>query len=1053
MFKKFLKKRVIPIAIVALLLAVGVSLFFSVSNSYKKKSIVSTYKMKEENKTTTFKSDGEQCLNRFRLMGFSVDTVENSSNNSKIKFKISSKSTASEYKQLLDESGYSKSVSYQYRVQEYKTVKGEKKWVTIEEPKGTKLEGTITISNKKYTSTVESPSDAVLPIKNRKYRVIISNTKWIRDKECTKGDHDKNSSPDDGYCTCDPGNVKLIYEFTYSSISGDAEFQLTQTDYTIEGIDDDKPETGVPAGQGPDQNVNNYNVSDNCKLPNNTQANKYLLPDTNVYVGEKKNSRTFRQYLAAFDAQSDKSDKTIEVEGNEVKGASISLTCDYKLDINDIKDVASNDVVAYNSKGLKYYKYDASNTKYYKASKTQKIKVKDYVWHTTYGKTTDNKNNYCTRKCTEVVKVEYGAPVYVEAGMCFQYRMKISSIVQCEYDTTHLKPPSKKYKICQPTAYCKHGSSTSSGSGGNTQAGPNEDYEACINQCDGGKYTQECSNACYNIVYGNQKYNDLVLSYDTKPTRTSTSAQGFTTYFRYNGSFHFDHSGGDVSCGSTIGQSGNNPRATGFSMKGYRIKCLSGIGTYRMLQGIPYAINSDGSLCSDPCGWIGGPGCGGSAHDWYFEGDTYHGKYGEHVFKKDYADNHKLYEDALNECKAKATCVKSTTTYTIKVRYVDATDKELKISEASYPFSSATKETKSPGTNCSSHKMTGGSPLISFGGCYVNNDADRWYQGEITFPGVYLDYKHNTFVIGKKKNDSDILMPGRMCINNVQGNTNAVWAKKFDEAIGKLNDNSSYTISNLDNYWKNSFSETKYGKDGVEGYNIKGIITDFGYFKWDFNISCFYALYVPCKDDKITCSKDCGEPSESSACYTADQAKGQPECKQATCNTRDDYNVRSYNASDPLVMTESRENDEVQYKEDVLTGYNWTSAATLTEMKNGYNNNPEYLVDNIIKYQNNVFDNNSNKPNYVVFLDIKTIKNIKKYNGKSGYYTFNDENPLNANRVNEEAGVKFYYSSEFLHNKSIFVSKFNQIPGISSDIYKCNYFVNGSCKYLVGGGE
>ena len=57
-------------------------------------------------------------------------------------------------------------------------------------------------------------------------------------------------------------------------------------------------------------------------------------------------------------------------------------------------------------------------------------------------------------------------------------------------------------------------------------------------------------------------------------------------------------------------------------------------------------------------------------------------------------------------------------------------------------------------------------------------------------------------------------------------------------------------------------------------------------------------------------------------------------------------------------------------------------------------------------------------------MDIKTIKNIKKYNGKSGYYTFNDENPLNANRVNEEAGVKFYYSSEFLHNKSI-------VPAIS----------------------
>ena len=1045
MFKNFLKKKVIPIAIVALILAVGISLFFNISNAYKKKSIISTYQAKEE-KTTTFSSDGKGCLNRFRLMGFSVTQEEDENNNAKFKFKISSKATASEYKQLLDESGYSKSVSYKYDIQELKTIKGKSQWVTVEVKKE-KLQGTITISNKKYTSIVESPS---LSIKNKTYRVVISNTKWIRDKECSKETYKDNSSPDEGYCTCDAGNVDLKYKFTYEPISGDSAYQLTKTEFSIPGIDDDDSATGVPAGQGPDQHVNNYDVSDNCKLPNNTQANKYLLPDTNVYVGEKNNSYTFRQYLAAFDAQSDKSGKTKTVEGDEVKGASISLVCNYKLDINAIKTVANNDIFAYNSKGLKYYKYDASNTKYYKASKTQKIRVKDYVWHTTAGKTTDNKNNYCTRKCTEVVKVEYGAPVYVEAGMCFQYRMKISSIVQCEYDTTHLKKPSRKYKICQPTAYCKHGNSTSSGKGGNTQAGPNEDYEECINQCDGGKYTQECSNACYNIVYGNQEYNDLAFSYDTKLNRTNTSAQGYTTYFEYHGGFHFDHNGGLVAAGTRIGYSQST--ATGYSMKGYKIKKLSGDGYYKMIQGIPYAHHSDGSLCSDPCGWIGGPGCGGSPEDWYFEGDTWNGKYGEKVFKKDYEDNLEYYKKALDECKAKATCVKSTATYTIKARYVDASSSELKISEVSYPFSSV-KETKSnPASNCSTHKMTDGSPLISFGGCYVNNNADRWYQGEITFPGVYTDYKHNTFVIGKKTEDTQQIMPGRMCIYNVQGNTNAVWAKKFDEAIGKLNDNSSYTISNLDNYWKNSFSGTKYGEDGVEGYNIKGLIKDFGYFKWDFNISCFYALYVPCKDDKITCSKDCGKDSESSACYTADQAKGKPECKQATCNTRDDYNVRSYNASDPLVMTENRENDDVQYKEDVLTGYNWTSAATLNNMKNGYNNNPEYLVDNIIKYQNNIFDNSTNKPNYVVFLDVKTIKNIKKYNGNSGYYTFNDKNASNPNRVNE-AGVKFYYSSEFLHDKSIFVSDFNQIPGISSDIYKCNYFVNGSCKYLVGGGE
>ena len=34
------------------------------------------------------------------------------------------------------------------------------------------------------------------------------------------------------------------------------------------------------------------------------------------------------------------------------------------------------------------------------------------------------------------------------------------------------------------------------------QGGPNEDFEACINECDGGKYTPKCSNTCYEKIYG-----------------------------------------------------------------------------------------------------------------------------------------------------------------------------------------------------------------------------------------------------------------------------------------------------------------------------------------------------------------------------------------------------------------------------------------------------------------------------------------------------------------------------------------------------------------------
>ena len=30
------------------------------------------------------------------------------------------------------------------------------------------------------------------------------------------------------------------------------------------------------------------------------------------------------------------------------------------------------------------------------------------------------------------------------------------------------------------------------------QAGPTEEFESCVEKCDGGKYTSECNNKCYS---------------------------------------------------------------------------------------------------------------------------------------------------------------------------------------------------------------------------------------------------------------------------------------------------------------------------------------------------------------------------------------------------------------------------------------------------------------------------------------------------------------------------------------------------------------------------
>ena len=51
-------------------------------------------------------------------------------------------------------------------------------------------------------------------------------------------------------------------------------------------------------------------------------------------------------------------------------------------------------------------------------------------------------------------------------------------------------------EVCTPTPICNEVS------GFENQGGPTEEYDACIQSCDGGKYSQACSNKCYNEVYG-----------------------------------------------------------------------------------------------------------------------------------------------------------------------------------------------------------------------------------------------------------------------------------------------------------------------------------------------------------------------------------------------------------------------------------------------------------------------------------------------------------------------------------------------------------------------
>ena len=112
----------------------------------------------------------------------------------------------------------------------------------------------------------------------------------------------------------------------------------------------------------------------------------------------------------------------------------------------------------------------------------------------------------CSVQCGEQVEVSYGPPITAKAGICFEYIITVKSKIQCESKIKEENAPvppavtTQNFKTCRVSAQCNN-------SGGflKTQAGPNEEFDKCIQEKFNGKYTQKAINYCYKKVYKKSK--------------------------------------------------------------------------------------------------------------------------------------------------------------------------------------------------------------------------------------------------------------------------------------------------------------------------------------------------------------------------------------------------------------------------------------------------------------------------------------------------------------------------------------------------------------------
>lgn len=317
--------------------------------------------------------------------------------------------------------------------------------------------------------------------------------------------------------------LKLNKKTTYNNITyNPGYFYFTDSGkVAITNVGSDKPDAtrknGIGSGTayfrmfklgGTDDSILqglNY-TKEPCKL---MREGRYQKKASNMDVGTVQNGESsdkfyiskMKQYFPYCWPESDSS--PIEFSGKTINSARKNFIEYYNL-VQSIK-FSSN-------KELNEYKKLLNDLQGSTDWQQKKVKGKDGNWSTDAGSLkcdtslTDSntnkywaektvlKNQYCTVKCTERFTTTYTPPVATKAGLCFTYQVTVKSKVTCVTEKTGdiPWPTADKVRYCKMKAVCDDNTD---------QAGPSDEFDSCINECDGGKYSQSCINKCYNKVY------------------------------------------------------------------------------------------------------------------------------------------------------------------------------------------------------------------------------------------------------------------------------------------------------------------------------------------------------------------------------------------------------------------------------------------------------------------------------------------------------------------------------------------------------------------------
>lgn len=665
----------------------------------------------------------------------------------------------------------------------------------------------------------------------------------------------------------------------------------------------------------------------------------------------------------------------------------------------------------------------------------------------------------CKIKCEEGVKVEYGPPIASKAGLCFEYKVKVTSRVRCA-TISKPNPPKTKFNVCTPSALCvsKNGMTWK-------QGGPNEDFEKCINKCDGGKYTESCSNKCYKKVYGSS------TTIKTSDSKSNASLTGNYTTSKLSNKSPYD----DLKCpekeneryggcykrsvNGTISwrNPGYNTLARFYQLSNSWICNRTFTSDHLIIDpgecyGINYQVDDigiprhhfrNGYVCSDACYWL----VNQCATPYYLN-------YG--VAEQDYAYNVKEYDRLKSQCEAATKCTTSSATFTIQVKYNKSNSKsgEASTTDVKFPYDSSkgNKDTvgscqdagntnkcdnsnsfvSNPGkvnfnlkNGC--HVTDNGSSLLGYAGCYSSNPCQEndYYMTEWTIPGTWMGNKNGLSISysSKKPGVGWRYQKNKFCTPFDSGNVNEEWWKIYYANIlhneKEYNDNLCDTNIKYDDELKKDATAIT---NSVKDWNIIAETSKFGYFNWNIQIQCFYAQF---KDD--TCGK-----SSNARVRTVDLNNLFPGSSEDTTK----------GSSSSATTKESGTTRNI--------GFNWTSKANIKNTlsdgtKEQFTSNPEEYLNYVQGKGYSIY--NDENLDYQFTITPSELRKIKKTLSTSA----NNYTKFDGTTKKGSGGVS-RYTSNLIHGSSDqSLIKEKVVP---SD-YDCNNMINHSkgCQSNNNGGN